>query len=113
MMLMPNMPRMMPINVVIANLLSFSCFQNPHNAVRAIHFHQLPIFQHAGGIIQPGDAWDAIFARHDCAVLQRAADFQDDASGIDEQRRPAGVGGAGDQDFAGEQFLFAGMTGAP
>ncbi len=44
-------------------------FQDSNNPIRAIHLDQLPILQFTGGVIQPGDAWDAVFTRHDCAML--------------------------------------------
>jgi len=84
--------------------------QNPHGAIRAVHFDGLTILQAAGRVVQPGDARNAVLSRHDRAMLQRAAHLQGDAACIDEQRRPARDGGPGDQDFAGKQFLFGGVA---
>ena len=52
----------------------------------------------------PGDAdhgRDAVFARDDRGVRERAAELGDDAGGDEEERREADVGRARDEDLAG------------
>ena len=51
-------------------------------------------------IDEPGDAGLAILSGHQRAMLEHAADLKDNARGIEEERRPARVGGAGDKDVA-------------
>src|SRR5215475_2803803 len=41
-----------------------------------------------------------------CTVLERAANFQNDAAGIHEKRRPSGIGRSRDEDLSFEQRFF-------
>ena len=52
------------------------------------------------------NARNAELARNNAPVAQQAAHVHDDAGGVQEVRRPAGIGEGGDQNFArGEDFF--------
>lgn len=49
--------------------------QYPDDAVAAVHFHHLPILEQTGRVMHAGNTGNTIFPRHDCSVLQSAANF--------------------------------------
>ena len=75
-------------------------------ARRAVYFHERYILPQSRRVFDARDTGNAILSRYKCAVLERAANFQNDAAGIHKKRRPSGIGRSCDEDLSFEQGLF-------
>src|SRR5262249_13381740 len=75
-------------------------------APRAVYFHERPILLQSRRVFDVRDTGNAILSRYKCAVLERAANFQNDAAGIHKKRRPSGIGCPRDEDLSFEQGFF-------
>jgi hypothetical protein len=81
-------------------------FDRSDYARRAVYFHERPILPQSRRVFDARDTGNAILSRYKCAVLERAANFQNDAAGIHKKRRPSGIGRSRDEDLSFEQGFF-------
>src|SRR5215471_5294422 len=81
-------------------------FDRSDYARRAVYFHERSILPQSRRVFDARDTGNAILSRYKCAVLERAANFQNDAAGIHKKRRPSGIGRSRNEDLAFEQGLF-------
>src|SRR5262249_42953266 len=81
-------------------------FDSSDYSRRAVYFHERSILPQSRRVFDARDAGNAILSRYKCAVLERAANFQNDAAGIHKKRRPSGIGRSRDEDLSFEQGLF-------
>src|SRR5436305_1893592 len=59
-----------------------------------------PARDELSGTWYANDCWDAVLAGHDSAMRHRSAHFHHQATGREEERRPAGVGRRSDQNLS-------------
>jgi hypothetical protein len=81
-------------------------FDRSDNARGAVYFHERSILPQSRRVFDARDTGNAILSRYKCAVLERAANFQNDAAGIHKKRRPSGIGRSRDEDLSFEQGFF-------
>src|SRR5262249_13712309 len=93
-----------PLAARAANVVK--SFDRSDNARRAVYFHERSILPQSRRVFDARDTGNAILSRYKCAVLKRAANFQNDAAGIHKKRRPSGIGRSRDEDLSFEQGLF-------
>ena len=77
----------------------------------AVHAEAVAGTQQAGGV-RAYDGGDAEVARDNRAVREDAAAFDDEGSGVDEERRPAGIGGRADEHIIAAEIGENGLQGS-